>query len=123
MKGAGLTGFSFIEPMKALPVGKLPEGEWLYEVKLDGYRALAFKSGTEVKLISRNQRSFVYPQLLAALKLLPAEQVILDGEIAALDEKGRSSFQLLQGFKSSEGVPLVYYAFDILFSEGKDIRK
>jgi len=49
------------------------------------------------------------------LKLLPTERVILDGEIAALDQKGRSSFQLLQLFKSSGDIPLVYYAFDVLF--------
>jgi bifunctional non-homologous end joining protein LigD len=77
-----------------------------------------------VRLISRNQKAFNYPQLLDALKSLSAERVILDGEIVALDEKGRSSFQLLQVFKSSEQrVPLVYYAFDLLFLEGKDLRK
>jgi bifunctional non-homologous end joining protein LigD len=80
--------------MKALPVEKLPEGDWLYEIKFDGYRALAFKDGKDVRLVSRNKKAFDYPQLLDALKLLPAERVILDGEIAALDEKGRSSFQL-----------------------------
>ena len=57
------------------------------------------------------------------MKLLPTERVILDGEIAALDQKGRSSFQLLQLFKSSGDIPLVYYAFDVLFLEGKDLRK
>jgi bifunctional non-homologous end joining protein LigD len=75
-----------------------------------------------VRLVSRNKKAFDYPQLLEALKKLPAERVILDGEIAALDEKGRSSFQLLQLFKSSGGVPLVYYVFDLLFLEGKDLR-
>jgi bifunctional non-homologous end joining protein LigD len=115
---------SFIEPMQALAVEKLPEGDWLYEVKLDGYRALAFKDGKEVRLISRNNKPFNYPQLTDSLKLLPADRVILDGEIAALDEKGRSSFQLLQVFKSSEQrVPLVYYAFDLLCLEGKDLSK
>ena len=114
---------SFIEPMKALPVQELPTGDWLYEIKFDGYRALAFKDGKNVRLVSRNKNAFDYPPLLEALKKLPAEHVILDGEIAALDEKGRSSFQLLQLFKSSAGVPLVYYVFDLLFLEGKDLRK
>jgi len=115
---------SFIEPMQALPAEKLPEGDWLYEVKLDGYRALASKDGKDVRLISRNNKPFNYPQLLDALKSLSAEHVILDGEIVALDENGRSSFQLLQVFKSSEQrVPLVYYAFDLLFLDGKDLRK
>ena len=75
--------------MKALPVEKLPEGDWLYEIKHDGYRALAFKDGKGVRLLSRNKKAFDYPQLLDALKKLPAKQAILDGEIAALDEKGR----------------------------------
>src|SRR6516162_7263218 len=109
--------------MQALLVEKLPEGDWLYEIKHDGYRALAFKDGKDVRLVSRNEKAFDYPQLLDALKLLPAERVILDGEIAALDEKGRSSFQLLQMFKNSGDVPLVYYVFDLLFLEGKDLRK
>src|SRR5262245_11877556 len=113
---------SFIEPMKALPVEKLPEGDWVYEIKHDGYRALAFKDGKDVRLLSRNNKPFDYPQLLDDLKLLPAEHVILDGEIVALDEKGRSSFQLLQMLKSSGGAPLVYYVFDLLFLEGKDLR-
>jgi bifunctional non-homologous end joining protein LigD len=118
MKPISARSPSFVEPMQALAVEKLPEGDWLYEIKLDGYRALAFKDGREVRLVSRNQKDFSYPQLIDALKSLPADQVVLDGEIVALDEKGRSSFQLLQVFKSSEQrVPLVYYAFDLLFLE------
>jgi len=113
---------AFIEPMKALSIEKLPEGDWLYEIKHDGYRALAFKDGKDVRLVSRNKKAFDYPQLVDSLKSIPANRVILDGEIATLDEKGRSSFQLLQLFKSSGGVPLVYYVFDLLFLEGKDLR-
>src|SRR5215472_199051 len=113
---------SFIEPMKALPVEKLPEGDWLYEIKHDGYRALAFKNGEDVRLVSRNNKPLNYPQLVSSLKTLPAQHLILDGEIAALDEKGRSSFQLLQLFKRSGDVPLVYYVFDLLSLEGKDLR-
>ena len=82
---------SFIEPMNTLSVEKLPEGEWLYEIKHDGYRALAFKDGKDVRLVSRNTKAFAYPQLPEALKLLPTDRVTLDGEIVALDEKGRSS--------------------------------
>jgi bifunctional non-homologous end joining protein LigD len=108
--------------MNPLPVEKLPEGDWLYEIKHDGYRALAFKDGTDVRLISRKNKEFKYPQLLDALKLLPADHAVVDGEIAALDEKGRSSFQLLQMFKSSGDVPLVYYVFDLLSLERKDLR-
>ena len=92
--------------MKALSVEKLPEGDRLYEIKHDGYRALAFKDGKDVRLISRNNKPLNYPQALDSLKLLIVEHVVLDGEIFALDEKGRSSFQLLQLFKSSGSVPL-----------------
>jgi len=106
--------------MKALPVDKLPEGDWLFEIKHDGYRALALKDGKDVRLVSRNKKAFDYKQLLDALKLLPTDRVILDGEIAALDEKGRSSFQLLQLFKKSGDVPFVYYVLDLLFLDGKD---
>src|SRR6516225_11338359 len=123
MKEGNRRSLAFVEPMKALPVEKLPERDWIYEIKFDGYRALAFKEGKDVRLVSRNQKAFDYPQLLDALNLLPAERVILDGEIAALDEKGRSSFQLLQIFKSPGNVPLVYFAFDLLFLDGKDLRK
>ena len=70
----------------------------LYELKFDGYRALAFKAGKEVRLISRRRTNFDndYPQLVDALKSLTAKQANIDGEIAALDDEGRSSFQLLQ---------------------------
>jgi bifunctional non-homologous end joining protein LigD len=84
---------------------------------------LAFKEGKDVKLVSRNKKAFDYPHLLDALKKLPAERLILDGEIAALDEKRRSSFQLLQLFKKSGDVPLVYYVIDLLFLKAKDLRQ
>jgi DNA ligase D-like protein (predicted ligase) len=114
---------SFIEPMMARLVERLPTGKWLYELKFDGYRALAFKTGQEVRLVSRNRVEFKYPQLANALKSLPAQNAIIDGEIAALDDEGRSSFQLLQGYGSGEqGPPLIYYAFDLLSLNGTDLR-
>jgi hypothetical protein len=64
-------------------------------------------------------KAFHYPTLIDSLKKLPTEQVVLDGEIVALDEKGRSSFQLLPVFKSSGAVPLVYHVFGLLFLEGE----
>jgi bifunctional non-homologous end joining protein LigD len=78
MKEATARSFSFVEPMKALPVEKLPKGDWLYEIKHDGYRALAFKDGKDVRLVSRNKKSFDYQHLLDALKLLPTGRVALE---------------------------------------------
>jgi bifunctional non-homologous end joining protein LigD len=116
---------SFIEPMMARLVEKLPTGKWIYELKFDGYRALAFKTGQEVRLISRNRSSFNadYPKLVEALKLLSAKNAVIDGEIAALDQDGRSSFQLLRGYgRGKQGLPLIYYAFDLLRLNGTDLR-
>jgi ATP-dependent DNA ligase len=73
--------------MKALPVEKLPEGDCLYEIEFDGYRALDFKDGKAVRMVSCNKKAFDYPHLIDALKGLPAEQVVLDGEIAAPRER------------------------------------
>jgi bifunctional non-homologous end joining protein LigD len=64
VKAGTQRGFSFIEPMKALPVEKLPEGDWLFEIKHDGYRALAFKEGKDVRLVSRNKRRLIIHNLL-----------------------------------------------------------
>jgi len=64
----------------------------------------------------------VYPQLVDALKLLPAKNAIIDGEIAALNQHGKSSFQLLQAFGKSKETPLIYCAFDLLELEGNDLR-
>jgi bifunctional non-homologous end joining protein LigD len=124
MKQAAAANFAFIEPMAALRVGELPVGDWIYEMKFDGYRALAFKMEKEVRLLSRNRTLFNdnYPQLVDALKSLKARNFIVDGEIAALDEKGRSSFQLLQAYGKAKQTPIVYYAFDLLFLDGTDLR-
>ena len=72
MKQEAAANFSFVEPMQALPVNDLPAGGWLYEMKFDWYRALAFKAGKEVRLFSRNRTNFNdnYPQLVDALKSL-----------------------------------------------------
>jgi bifunctional non-homologous end joining protein LigD len=67
-KQGAATSFSFIEPMKALPVEKLPVGDWIYEIKFDAYRTLAFKNDKEVRLISRNKKTFDYPQFVNAFK-------------------------------------------------------
>ena len=77
------TNFSFIEPMKAMKVNELPAGDWLYEIKFDGYRALAFKAGDEVRLISRNRKSFNddYPVLIDSLKSLKTKGFTIHGDL------------------------------------------
>jgi len=123
MKQGAASNFYFIEPMMALRVPDLPVGNWIYELKFDGYRALAFKTGKEVRLVSRNRTNFNndYPQLVDSLRSLRANEVIIDGEITALDEKGKSSFQLLQSYGISKRIPLVYHAFDLLSLDGTDL--
>ncbi|HTV43161.1 MAG TPA: non-homologous end-joining DNA ligase [Candidatus Sulfotelmatobacter sp.] len=117
---------AFIEPMKARLVSSPPAyGDWIYEIKFDGYRAMAFKNGNAVRLFSRTEKDFgeKFPEIVDALALLKANEAIIDGEIVALDSKGVSSFQLLQAIEIGERPPLYYYAFDLLRLNGKDLRK
>src|ERR1700722_6467670 len=112
----------FIEPMLLLRTEKLPQGpEWLIELKLDGYRALAIKSCGKVQLRSRNDNDFNsrYPAIVRALAPMPDETVI-DGEVVALDEDGRPSFNALQNHGSA-GIPLHFFIFDLLMLQGRDV--
>jgi len=114
----------FREPMKAKLVASPPPGEWHYEMKFDGWRALALKGGPAVQLLSRNNKGFTdkFPEIGQAVAALPVESAVIDGEIAALDPQGRSSFQLLQAYDTgSERPPLLYYAFDLLEMDGRDL--
>jgi len=100
---------------------KLPEGTgWSYELKLDGFRAQAVKTGGRVHLRSRNDKDFnsKYQAIVQALSAMPDETVI-DGEIVALDETGRPSFSALQN--GAAGTPLVYYVFDVMIVAGRDV--
>lgn len=115
----------FIEPMKAAVTAAPPhDGKWLYEVKFDGFRVLAIKNGRTVQLWSRNRKRLDkrFPAVAEAVKKLPAQCCILDGEVCALDERGRSSFQLLQNF-AENNPPIVYYVFDLLFKGTRDLRQ
>ena len=117
-RGAG----RFIEPMLLLRTDALPSSDhWLYELKLDGYRAIAFNRQGTLHLRSRNNKDFSgrYPGVVTALATLPNDTVI-DGEIVAFDEDGRPSFNALQNLGSATA-PVVYYVFDVLVFAGRDV--
>jgi len=102
--------------MECASVTSIPEGrEWQYELKLDGYRAIAVKQDGEVELFSRNGKSFnsKFKTLLEPLLGLRPKRFVVDGEIVALDESGQHSFALLQRFGTTKA-PLRFYLFDLL---------
>ncbi|HYW37844.1 MAG TPA: non-homologous end-joining DNA ligase [Terriglobales bacterium] len=108
--------------MLLLRTEKLPESaDYQFELKFDGYRALAIKGGGKVQLRSRNDNDFNarYPGIVKALAPLPDDTVI-DGEVVALDPEGKPSFNLLQNHGSS-GAPLHFFIFDLLVLKGKDV--
>src|SRR5438552_14404545 len=115
----------FVEPMKAKLVEKPPAtGDWIYELKFDGIRLIAVKTDKKVSLLSRNQNELTgrFPEIVEAIKDLPARECVIDGEVVALDEEGRSSFQLLQSLELEERKsPLRFYVFDLLQLDGKSL--
>ena len=108
-------------PMLATLVDELPRtAEWVFEVKWDGYRALAYVRGGDVRLKSRKGNDFTERFESVAKEIAKAVKTpdcVLDGEVCALDESGRSSFSAMQQGKAS--TPLVYYVFDVLELEGE----
>lgn len=113
---------AFVEPMLLLRTDRLPEGpQWLTELKLDGYRALAIKSAGNVRLRSLNDKesNTRYPGIVKALEPMPDETVI-DGEVVVLDETGRPSFNTLQNHGSARA-PLYFFIFDLLILRGRDV--
>ena len=116
----------FVEPMKARLVEHPLPGDWIYEIKLDGFRALAIKNGSEVQLLSRNNKDLggKFPEVARAIAKIKARDAIIDGEIVALEQTGRSSFQLLQAYDLGEArPPIVFYAFDLLRLNGKYFQR
>ena len=125
-----------IHPMLATPIAKAFDNpDWVFELKWDGYRAVAFIEDGRVRLISRSQNDLTkqFPELGSLPQFVKAERAILDGEIVALDDEGRPSFSLMQqrtGFQPGkrritrrEGVPIIYYAFDLLYLDSVDLRR
>ena len=115
----------FIDPMKARLVDEPPtSGDWSYELKFDGFRVCAVKNGSQINLISRNGNELRsrFPEVADALKAFPADECVLDGEVVALDEEGRSSFQLLQGLEMpGHNAPIVFYVFDLMQLNGRSL--
>ena len=107
---------------------------WLFELKLDGYRLLAARERDATHLFSRNGNdlSASFPEVTRAVAALPVSGLVLDGEVVALDEIGRPSFQRLQqrakltrGLdirQATVNIPVTFYAFDLLAAEGFDLR-
>ena len=110
--------------MLLLRKDKLPDSDkYLYEIKLDGYRAIAGRSGSKVILLSRNDNDFAgrFPAIAKALHTLP-DETLVDGEIAVLDSEGRPSFKLIQNHQALKGT-LVYFVFDVLVFKGKSVME
>lgn len=114
-----------IKPMLATLVDKpFDEPEWLYEVKWDGYRAVASVNKGAVQIYSRNNKSFnekFYPIYQTMEEW--TENMVVDGEIVVLNEKGLSDFSALQNWRSEADGELVYYVFDLLWLNGKNLMK
>jgi bifunctional non-homologous end joining protein LigD len=115
----------FIDPMKPRLLDAPPaSGDWGYELKFDGIRACAIKNGGKVSLISRNGNELRarYPEVAEAVKNLAVDECVIDGEVVALDEEGRSSFQLLQGLEmEGRKSPVRFYVFDLLQLNGRSL--
>ena len=117
----------FIQPMKPRLLEKPPTaGDWMYELKFDGIRAIAVKIEKKVSLLSRNENELVrrFPEIVEAIKNLPVRECVIDGEVVALDDDGRSSFQLLQALElEGRKSPVRFYVFDLLQLDGKSLIK
>jgi bifunctional non-homologous end joining protein LigD len=112
----------FVQPMECLSVSKLPTGpNWVWEIKLDGYRAIAVKNSGKVSLWSRNRKSLNrrFPQIADALADLP-DGTGVDGEVVAMGDDRRPNFNLLQNFKS-EAKRIRFFVFDLLCHQNRGL--
>ena len=115
------------EPQLARLAEVPPSGpDWVHEIKFDGYRTLCRINGKDVRMLTRNGLDWTekYESLVPAFRRLKTKDAIIDGEIVALDEKGRSSFQALQAaLKNPKRSQLVFFAFDLLRLNGRDLTE
>jgi bifunctional non-homologous end joining protein LigD len=116
-----------LEPQLATLADKPPEGaEWLHEIKFDGYRVLCKIQGADVHLSTRHGKDWTdsFPTLGRAARELQVREALIDGEIVVLDPRGISSFQSLQNaLGRGREKDIVYYAFDLLYLDGRDLRR
>jgi len=124
-----------VRPMLATLIEKpFDDADWIFEIKWDGYRALSFLNQGAVRLLSRNQNDMTaqFPELASLPDYVRADSAVIDGEIVAVDEHGRPSFSLMQQrtrmshpgrrMTNRGGVPILYYAFDLIYINGYDLR-
>ncbi|HMI61677.1 MAG TPA: non-homologous end-joining DNA ligase, partial [Puia sp.] len=111
-----------ISPMLATLVDKpFDEAGWSYEIKWDGYRALAYLQKGKVELRSRNNKSFEKYYPLYDILSKWTINAVLDGEIVVMNDKGQSNFNALQNWRSEADGELIYYVFDLLWLDGRDL--
>jgi bifunctional non-homologous end joining protein LigD len=119
--------FSSIDVQLAKLVDTVPEGEeWLYELKYDGFRIIAFVEGNSVRLITRNGNDYIkwfHDIATSLIDLAAGRAMVLDGEIAITDASGKTDFQALQNHMKNPNSPnLTYIIFDLLALDGMDLR-
>ncbi|MFP4551385.1 MAG: DNA ligase D [Spirochaetales bacterium] len=117
-----------ITPEKAVLGERVPEGdEWLYEIKYDGYRLIAYLEEGDVRLATRRGNDWTarFPEIVSELERLEVETAVVDGEVVALTSQGTTSFQKLQNEMrgGAAGKHLIYYAFDLIYLDGTDLRR
>lgn len=116
---------AFVAPQLATLVAEPPGGDdWLHEIKYDGYRAITALAGGRCRIYTRSGQDWTekFSPIAAPLRELNVGSALLDGEIVALDQHGRSSFQRLQNALKDARISLTYYVFDILELDGRDLR-
>jgi bifunctional non-homologous end joining protein LigD len=124
--GPPATPPAFVQPALATLVDRLPSGDdWVYELKLDGYRLLAAVAGDAVRLYTRNRQDWThrFPGLVQALQSLQLDRALLDGEVVVVTDDGRPSFAALQRSLRSGGAAPSYFAFDLLKVGGENLRQ
>ena len=116
---------AFVKPQLATLVDSVPQGnEWLHEIKFDGYRVLCRIDNKHARFLTREAQDWTgrFGALVEAAQRLPVHQAFLDGEVVALEENGKTNFQLLQNsLKQNNTATLVYFVFDLLYLDGWDL--